>query len=154
MTLHEILRAKGNKVYTTIASATLAEVIETLVEHKIGSLVVVDEKDRDFVVGIITERDILRACAANHAPLNEAQVSDVMTAEVITGARRDSLPDTMGVMTEHRVRHLPIVENGRLVGMISIGDVVKFQHQELTAENRFLKDYIQGDPTASDSVIF
>lgn len=153
MTLHDILRSKGTDVFTTIVSARLSEVIDVMVEHKIGSLVVVDENDQRRMVGIITERDILCACSARKAPLDVATVADVMTVDVVIGSQNDSLADTMGLMTERRIRHLPIIEDGQLMGMISIGDVVKSQHQELSAENRFLKDYIQGDPSAADSTI-
>src|SRR5690606_37217927 len=94
-------------------------------------------------IGIITERDILRACAEQRAPLTSLLVRDYMSAELVTGGSADSVRDTMGQMTDHRIRHLPIVDDGRLVGLISIGDVVKAHYHETQVENHLLKSYIQ-----------
>jgi CBS domain-containing protein len=96
------------------------------------------------MLGIITERDILRACAARRGPLESTRVSDVMTTNVVTGSPCDSVEDTMGLMTEHRIRHLPVLENDKLVGIVSIGDIVKAQHDALTMENHYLKSYLHG----------
>jgi CBS domain-containing protein len=96
------------------------------------------------MVGIITERDILRCCAARRMPLDACRVEDTMTGDVVTGKPGDSVEDTMGLMTEKRIRHLPILEDGRLCGLISIGDVVKAQHRIMAIENQYLKTYIQG----------
>ncbi len=148
MTLQEILRAKGTAVVTVRAEATLEEVVSILVEHNIGSLVVCEPgfatRDRRLV-GIVTERDILRACARHRRPLAQFLVRDVMTTDVITGALDDSVESAMGTMTEHRIRHLPVVDQGVLRGIISIGDVVKTQHDQLTLENHFLKSYLRGE---------
>jgi len=140
MILREILRTKGSAVYTIDPSATLAEVVHRLVENNVGSLVVCEN---GVMVGIITERDILRACAANGGTLNQKHVPDAMSTDIATGSPEDSIADTMGLMTDRRIRHLPILEDGKLSGMISIGDVVKAQHDHLEVENNMLKDYIQ-----------
>jgi CBS domain-containing protein len=144
MILQDILAAKGSTIYSIRPEATLADVVQTLVRHNCGSLVVCQEDGGPHkrLLGIITERDILRACAKSAAQLDRVQVGEAMTRNVVTGSPHDTVEDTMGLMTERRVRHLPILENDRLVGIISIGDVVKAQHDALSMENHFLKSYI------------
>lgn len=144
MTLQEILREKGFAVHTITAEAMLEDVVQKLVKHNCGSLVVCepDGCDQRRMLGIVTERDILRACAAHLGPLNKIRVAHVMTTNVISGAPGDSVEDTMGLMTEHRIRHLPVLEDGLIVGLVSIGDIVKSQHDQLTMENHYLKTYI------------
>jgi CBS domain-containing protein len=147
MTLHDILRNKGTNVFTIQPEATLADVAQALAQHNIGSLLVSQPADSrgDRLLGIITERDVVRACAKHPAmALRELTVADYMVRNPITVSPSDSVEDTMGLMTERRIRHLPVVEEGRLAGMISIGDVVKAQHDSLTMENHYLKSYIQG----------
>ena len=150
MILREILHAKGRVVHTIGPRATLADVVQKLVANNCGSLIVCDREGVDSrsqpmrMLGIITERDILKACATHRAPLESIVVADVMTADVVTGTMADSVEDTMGLMTDMRIRHLPIVENGELMGLVSIGDVVKMQHNRLTMENHYLKSYLHG----------
>jgi CBS domain-containing protein len=144
MKLADILAHKGHKVHSIRPTASLDEVVQVLVRHNIGSLVVCPEEDCKRVLGIITERDILRACAAHRGSLEAIEVSEVMTVDLVTGAPGDSVEDTMGLLTEHRVRHLPVVENDELIGIISIGDIVKAQHDALTMENHYLKSYLHG----------
>lgn len=147
MMLQEILRRKGSKVHAIGPQATLDQVVQKLVENNCGSLLVCERPDDcespGSLLGIITERDILRACASRRGPLDQLKVVDVMSAELITGSPTDSIDDTMGLMTEQRVRHLPIMVDGRLAGIISIGDVVKAHHDEVAMENHYLKSYIQ-----------
>lgn len=144
MTLQEILGVKGTEVHTIDDSATLDDVVQTLVRHNCGSLVVVESgAPSRRMIGIITERDILRAWAARRGPLDRTRVTDAMTRDVITGTPADTIQDTMQVMTERRVRHLPILQGGELVGIISIGDVVKARHEQTEFENHYLKTYIQ-----------
>lgn len=140
MQLKDILDAKGRTVYTIGPDATLADVVADLVRYNCGSLVVCD---RGQVVGIITERDILRTCAAVKEPLERIPVRTRMATEVVTGLPEHEVQDVMGVLTERRIRHLPILEDGKLAGMISIGDVVKAQHDKLCFENDCLMRYIQ-----------
>jgi CBS domain-containing protein len=144
MKLADILAHKGYKVHSIRPSATLAEVVQVLVRHNIGSLMVCEEEDCKRMLGIITERDILRACAARRGPLESMRVAEVMTTNVVTGSPCDSVEDTMGLMTEHRIRHLPVLESDELVGIVSIGDIVKAQHDALTMENHYLKSYLHG----------
>lgn len=147
MVLQEILRRKGSRVHSISPDATLDEVVHTLVENNVGSLVVCqgtsDGDASGTLVGIITERDILRACAAGRESLSQVKVGDVMTRDLMTGTPNDSIEETMGLMTERRIRHLPILVDDRLAGIISIGDVVKAHHEEMTMENHYLKSYIQ-----------
>ena len=144
MLLEEILHSKGSRVLSIDPQATLADVVQKLVKNNCGSLVVCEQEDCTRMVGIITERDILRACADRKASLEQLRVRDVMSADLVTCTPHDSVQDAMGVMTNRRLRHLPIVDDdGRLVGIVSIGDLVKHQHDQLSMENHYLKTYIQ-----------
>jgi CBS domain-containing protein len=140
MLVREILAHKGQVVHTCSPDDSLAEVVDLLVGHNIGSLVVLDN---DQMVGIITERDILRACATTRGSLETLRVRDRMTRCPIVASPDDEVADVMCIMTERRIRHLPVVSGGRLMGIISIGDTVKAQHDELCRENHYLKSYIQ-----------
>lgn len=140
MLVREVLSDKGRIVHTCSPEDTLADVVDLLVGHNIGSLVVMQAGD---MVGIITERDILRACAATRGPLDFVRVHERMTRCPMVASLNDEVEDVMCVMTERRIRHLPVVEGGHLSGIISIGDTVKAQHDELCRENHYLKSYIQ-----------
>ncbi|HTU26543.1 MAG TPA: CBS domain-containing protein [Pirellulales bacterium] len=146
MTLHDILRNKGSNVCTITAEASLTEVAQVLARHNIGSLVVCEPAGSkgQRLLGIITERDMLRAWAKSPSALQEFKVADIMVRDLVTVLPSDSVEDAMGLMTERRIRHLPVVEDGQLIGLISIGDVVKAQHDSLTMENHYLKSYIHG----------
>ena len=141
MFVKEILREKGHEVFTIDSSVTLATVVEELVARQCGSLVVID---RGQIVGIVTERDILHASAERRTPLAETKLCDAMKRNLTTASPTDKVSDLMGVMTDRRVRHLPVLDDGELIGLVSIGDVVKAQHAELQTENQFLKEYIHG----------
>jgi len=144
MRLQDILAVKGTTVFTTSPDVSLAEVVRQMVEHNIGSMLVCqrDLTLGERLVGIITERDMLRCFAAGKCDL-EQMVADVMTTKLITAKPTDSVTDLMGVMTTHRIRHVPVMSGERLVGMVSIGDLLKAQHDHLVAENQFMRDYIQ-----------
>jgi CBS domain-containing protein len=141
MKVQEILQSKGDKVHSISPDESLSAAIAKLVQCNVGSLVVLDGEQ---MAGIITERDILRACAACEDAQKKLAVRDHMSAKVITGDPDDQVDDVMGLMTSRRIRHLPILHEGRLVGIISIGDVVKAHHAKLRLENHYLKTYIQG----------
>jgi len=145
MMLQEILRHKGVVVHTIRPDASLDDVAQTLVRHNCGSLIVTESDASAPMLGIITERDVLRACASRRGLLTELHVADFMSRNVRCASPSDSVEDTMGLMTELRIRHLPVVEEGRLSGIVSIGDIVKAQHDHLTMENHYLKTYIHGD---------
>jgi CBS domain-containing protein len=140
MKIQDILIVKGHGVHTITPQDTLADVVQKLVSNNCGSLVVMENEQ---MVGIITERDILRACAVNHRSLDERRVCDHMSSKLVTGLPEDDVGEIMGLLTQHRIRHLPIQKEGKLMGLISIGDVVKAQFDQLCTENYFLKEYIQ-----------
>jgi CBS domain-containing protein len=145
MTLEDILGVKGTDVFVTQPGATLQEVVDRLVRCNCGSLVVCQTEDPGAdMIGIITERDILRACAARRASLDQLHVRDVMSTDLATASPKDKVENVMGLMTERRIRHLPVVRDGKLAGLVSIGDVVKAQHDLMAMENHYLKTYIQG----------
>lgn len=141
MKIRDLLRGKGTAVVTIRPEATIHDAMTMLVNHHIGSLVVTDEQGR--IIGIITERDILRECAARSEQVKNTRVQEVMTTNPIIGVPDDEVGYVMGIMTNNRIRHLPIMAGERLEGIISIGDVVKAQLEETEFENRYLKDYIQ-----------
>lgn len=145
MKLMDILRVKGSMVHCITPGASLKEVVEKLVEFNIGSLVVRENLGIHFgrVLGIITERDILKACAAGCDSLAGRTVGEAMSKELIVGSPFDTIDETMGQMTDHRIRHLPVMDGDELKGMISIGDVVKAHHHMAVVENHYLKSYIQ-----------
>jgi CBS domain-containing protein len=146
MTLGDILKVKGSTVYTICPDASVEEATQELTRHNIGALVVCDRdlEAGERLLGIISERDVTRACASGKGTLAAIKVADVMTAELHTGTPLDSVEATMGLMTKSRVRHLPVLSGGRLVGIVSIGDVVKSQLEQLALENQFMKHYITG----------
>lgn len=140
MLLKEILVAKGRAVHTVAPSDSIMDVVRKMVEHNCGSLVV---RDGDVMVGIISERDVLRTIAAQNKRLETISVESRMTVDVHTGSPTDNINDTMGLMSKHRIRHLPVLDDGELCGLISMGDLVNAQHQRLTMENHLLMAYIQ-----------
>ncbi|HWA96934.1 MAG TPA: CBS domain-containing protein [Pirellulales bacterium] len=145
MILQDILRLKGSEVYAIRPQATLGDVVRSMMEHRCGALLVCADADCGRgIVGIITERDILRACAERNGSIADIPISDYMTVDLVTGTPENSIEYIMGVMTDHRIRHLPVLdEEHRLLGMISIGDLVKAQHHQTIVENHYLKSYIQ-----------
>jgi CBS domain-containing protein len=143
MLLKDVLGTKSKDIHTISSTASADEVVTKLVRHNIGSLLVRDSPGGP-ILGIITERDILRALAAGTAPLEQLKVAACMTCDLITAQPEDDTTVAMGLMTTHRVRHLPVVEGGQLHGIVSIGDIVKAHHDELEKENHLMLSYIQG----------
>jgi CBS domain-containing protein len=143
MRIRDILNAKGPDVITVAPDQPVLTAARILSEHGIGALVV---RTADEIVGIISERDILNLVSSDPAKLDRTRVSEAMTSNVIVGVPTDDLDYVMSIMTQNRIRHLPIVDDGELAGMVSIGDVVNAVRREVEAENRHLKDYIQGVP--------
>ena len=142
MKIRDLLRAKGPAVITIAPEIPIQEAMRVLVKNRIGALVVYDGKLR----GIITERDLLRWGAEDIQRLGTSRVRDLMTVEVITAAPEAEIEEVMDIMVESRIRHLPIMENGVLSGIISIGDVVNALRQSVDVENRYLHAYIEGTP--------
>ena len=140
MLLKEIIHTKGGDVYGVGPEATLEQVVEELVARNCGSLVV---RDGQRLLGIITERDILRVTAAKVGALATLAVTDFMTFDLVTATPESHINEVMDMMTHNRIRHLPILDNGQLVGIVSIGDMVKAHRRELSVENHHLMSYIQ-----------
>ncbi|HEY4635777.1 MAG TPA: CBS domain-containing protein [Rhodospirillales bacterium] len=140
MTVQNILNEKGTKVATVRPHETIGTLVHKLKLENIGSVVV--SQDGKRVDGIISERDIVRGLAAHGAELLAMRVDKLMIRDVLTCAPEDSVKDVMQTMTSRRVRHLPVVEKGKMVGVVSIGDVVKDRLQDVEMEARVLRDYI------------
>jgi len=137
-----ILERKGHDCETIGPDASLIEVTRRLSDRGIGALVV--SRDETSVEGIVSERDVVRAVAAADVAALERPVSSAMSAPVTTCQRTTSIDEVMAVMTERRVRHLPVVDEGRLVGIVSIGDVVKWRIDELQADAERMQEYVSG----------
>ena len=140
MNVSTILKDKGNSVVTTTPTASVLETVKTLASKRIGAIVVLDNAQR--VVGIVSERDIIRVLAASGPTVLTASVADIMTRNVITCSITDTIDQIMQSMTTGRFRHLPVVEKDRLVGVVSIGDIVKHHVAEVELEASALRDYI------------
>jgi len=141
MKIRELLNEKGYEVVTVPPSFPIRDVMRLLVEHNIGSVVVAQEK---VVEGILTERDILRLAAKDAAAMGDMKVGDVMTKEVVVALLDDSLDYVMEIMSKNRIRHLPIVDQGWMQGILSIGDVVNALRKKVEVENNYMRDYIRG----------
>ncbi len=139
MKIRDILRRKGHDVVTVGEKSSVLEALRMLVDQNIGSLVVLEE---GRPTGIITERDILRLTARAPGRLGEWNVASVMTRDLVTATPDDGLHEMMGVMTERRIRHLPVVEVDRLAGIVSIGDLVNACWSLAAEENAHLRRYI------------
>jgi CBS domain-containing protein len=140
MTVSHILKAKGRNVVTAASAETVASIAKTLSEKRIGAIVITGAAGR--IVGIVSERDIVREIGRLGAKALAMPVSDIMTSNVVTCSDADSEAELMALMTERRIRHLPVVNGGKLDGMISIGDVVKYRIEAIEHEAQDLKAYI------------
>jgi CBS domain-containing protein len=141
MTVSAILATKGADVATASPHRTLGQIAATLAERKIGAILITGSDGA--IKGILSERDIVRAIAAKGGAALDDACSLHMTTTVMTCQREDLIADVMEEMTKGRFRHMPVVEKGRLVGIISIGDVVKHRIADAVAESQSLRDYIQ-----------
>lgn len=140
MRVSAILKAKGRAVVTSRPDATVAEVADKLASRKIGVVVVVG--DAGAVSGIFSERDLVRILAEKGAGVLEQPVSGFMTRGVITCSEGDTLEELMETMTKGHFRHLPVVDGGGLIGLVSIGDVVKYHLADITLEVTAMKNYL------------
>jgi CBS domain-containing protein len=145
MKVMRILATKSGPVITIHPDQPVRDAVALLTRHNIGALVVMGEES-DNPVGIISERDIIRRAAENEDVFSEP-VSDLMTRKVVTGVPQDDLISVMHTMTEGRFRHLPVVDNGKLIGMISIGDILKTQRDEYRGEIDTLETQLLADET-------
>ena len=140
MIVSQILKAKGNDVFTVSKDVKISEVSEILASKRIGAIVVTDQNQ--VVEGIISERDIVRGLAKLGANVLDSSADELMTKNVITRGVDAHIDELMQEMTNSRIRHLPIIDDNKLVGVISIGDVVKNRVEELESEGSMLREYI------------
>lgn len=138
-----ILERKGRQVFSVSPDVTIAEAVADMNRHRVGCVLVMDA---GRVVGIFTERDVLRRVVGAEIDPRNVPVSEVMTAEVTTISPETTIEETMVIFTERRFRHLPVCDHGKLVGTISIGDVTRWNSDENQAEAQHLKNYISGVP--------
>lgn len=137
----ELLDEKGRFVLTIEAQKTAREALETMVENNVGSILV---KDGNEIRGIFSDRDFLRRVVLNEEATEESALDDVMTSEMIVVSESDSVQECMDIMTQKRIRHLPVVEEGELKGLVSIGDCVKSLSRQDEVKINQLKSYITG----------
>jgi CBS domain-containing protein len=142
MKVKDLLRDKGDVVHTIAPEKTISDAIALLNKHKIGALVVADEKNS--ILGILSERDILHCVEKKASVLGQIPVSDEMTKDLLIAVPDDDVDYVMNIMTENHIRHVPVVIEGRLAGLISIGDVLKIRMEQCEFETRHLQDYITG----------
>ena len=143
MQVRHLVSIKGDNVVTTRPEASIAEAAQLLQEKNIGAVVVVEGSGR--IAGILSERDIVRGLPRFGSKLLEQKVAERMTTDVTTCSPDDRIGDVMKLMTKGRFRHLPVIENDRLIGIVSIGDVVKNRLEELESETTTLREYIAGN---------
>ena len=142
MNISSILANKGNNVITADPDSPLGSISKTLADNRIGAIVVLDGGEK--VCGIVSERDIVRQIASGGAGALDQPVSACMTRKVISCDGQSTIDEVMGIMTRHKFRHIPVIEGGKLVGIISIGDVVKHKIEQAEREAAELKQYIAG----------
>lgn len=140
MILEQILKEKGGQIFSVAESATLKEAAELLDNRRVGAMVILSEAGA--VIGVLSERDIVRNIARTGAEALKCTVGEVMTRQVVTARPRDTIESAMDRMTDRRIRHLPVVDGGRLVGVVSIGDLVKWRIAEADAEVNAIRSYI------------
>jgi CBS domain-containing protein len=140
MRVSNLLATKGHEVATISQERSVSDAVQMLKEHRIGALIVTGADAP--LTGIFSERDVVRALAESGAAALDLKVADLMSSEVTTCDESTSVTDLMGLMTAKRIRHVPVVHEGQLVGMVSIGDVVKARFDELEHEKQDLLDYV------------
>jgi len=140
MLIRSMLNRKGSAVVTILPTASIAEAVHSLSEHRIGALVV--SSDGQSIDGILSERDIVRSLAKDGAPTMDKSVEALMTSKVQTCTGNASIAQLMELMTQKRIRHLPVESDGKLKGLVSIGDVVQARLHELESERKQIEEYI------------
>ncbi|HEX3045210.1 MAG TPA: CBS domain-containing protein [Bacillota bacterium] len=142
MKVADLLKNKDQTVYSVTSDESVFAVMRKLVEYRIGALIVMEPQGR--IMGIISERDILKAVYENCDTFKTKKVADLMTTNLLVAIPEDDLEYAMGIMTQNRIRHIPIVTKEGVVGIISIGDIIKFQLDETQVKNRYLEEFILG----------
>lgn len=143
MKIKEILKSKGSQVWTVKENQTIQEAVHLLSIRHVGALLVMSESE-DRIVGILSERDIVHGCNVIWKPLISVRVHDWMTRHLVTCNPEDDIQHVMSLMTEKRIRHVPVMMAGELLGIVSIGDVVKALLEESGSQIQYLKDYAFG----------
>jgi CBS domain-containing protein len=142
--ISDILRFKGADVITITPTESVASLLAQLAEHNVGALLVVDTGNDGRVIGVVSERDVVRRIAERGAALLEASVEEIMSAMIVSCSSHDSIDSVAETMTERRVRHMPVIDDGELVGIVSIGDVVSSRIRQLEKDRGQLEQYISG----------
>ena len=140
-----VLKFKGGGVFTTTANKSLLEIAKLLAQHGIGCIVILGDDDK--IVGIVSERDLMRAIGQAGAKVLDKPVSDFMTKSVVTAREADTVDQLMSEMTMHQFRHIPVVERGQLLGLVSIGDLVKIHVADAEFESSAMRQYITSQPS-------
>ena len=144
MKISIILDKKGRDIYSISPDGTLKDMVRDMLSLSIGSLLVL--KDDGALAGIITERDFLHNVNKHPDTWESVRIGDVMITDVVTASLEDTLEQAMSIMTKHRVRHMPVLDSGKVVGMLSIGDIINASLDETTFQNELLKRYIRNWP--------
>jgi CBS domain-containing protein len=142
MQVRDVLAGQPRALVTIRPAASVMEAMELLIVNQISALPVVD--GAGALVGIISDKDIFKRIYTEPAHFPQAEVRDLMTTDLIVGILEDDLAYIAGIMTTNRIRHVPVIDNGRLVGLVSVGDIVKTQMESAQVENRYLWQYISG----------
>ncbi len=140
--LSSLLKQKNNKICTMLPTDTIGNCIEKMNQENIGAVLIVDKEEK--IVGMFTERDILKKIFPRHVDVHKTPVSQVMTTQLVFAKPDSTVEEAMATFTEKRFRHLPVIENNKLVGVISIGDITKWIITRQQAEINFLSEYIHG----------
>jgi CBS domain-containing protein len=140
MTIAAILNGKGHEVIAVTADTRVDDAVRLLAQRRIGAVPVIDG---DIVVGVFSERDVIYCLATDGAAALDRTVGEVMTAPAVTVAPGDAALAALSLMTRRRLRHLPVIEGGRMIGLVSIGDVVKYRIERIEADAAAMRDYIQ-----------
>ncbi len=143
MKVADLLKSKGQQVITILPDEPVFQAMQKLVENSIGAVIVCNEGGKP--VGIISERDIVKAAYGNYDTLRSKKVTDLMSSNLIVAIPEDDIDYIMGIMTQNRIRHLPIVTKDGIAGIISIGDIVKYQLQQVQVKNRYLEEFMFGN---------
>lgn len=141
MLIKDILEKKGTAVHTVLPGTTIRQAAREMIDHKVGAVVIAEGSK---VLGIFTERDNLKLTSEGPYSPDQTTIDGHMSKDVVVGLPSDSIEEAMAVMTEKRVRHLPIISDGLLVGLVSIGDVVRATSDKQKAEIHYMRDYISG----------
>lgn len=142
MLVSDILKDKGSKVTMVAGAQTVREALKTMVENKIGAVLVLDAEGE--VSGVFSERDLMRVCHQNESAWGSMSVEQVMTPRVIMCKSDDTVEYVMNLMTQQRIRHVPVVGDGKICGIVTIGDIVKTQLKASQVQVQYLKDFLHG----------